>query len=92
LTQNTTELTAYLPNDIWYDYYTGKKEATSGTEVTWTTPFEKINLHVRGGYILPQQIEGLNTILRFDKKYTLRLQQSSTSILFINSVVKTISQ
>ena len=66
LTESTVELKAYLPNDIWYDYHTGKKESTSGTEVTWNTPIDKINLHVRGGYILPQQIEGLNTKLRFN--------------------------
>jgi hypothetical protein len=75
LVEKATELIAYLPSDTWYDYYTGKKEATSGTEVTWNTPLEKINLHVRGGYILPQQIEGLNTKLRFENKNMIQLQR-----------------
>ncbi|XP_046463507.1 sucrase-isomaltase, intestinal-like isoform X2 [Daphnia pulex] len=71
LVEKATELKAYLPSDTWYDYYTGKKEATSGTEVTWNTPLEKINLHVRGGYILPQQIEGLNTKLSRQNNFTM---------------------
>lgn len=71
LTENTTQLGAYLPADTWYDYYTGKKEETSGTDVTWNTPLDKINLHVRGGYILPQQLEALNTKLSRQNNFTM---------------------
>jgi len=57
-----TKLNAYLPDDIWYDYHTGKVEPNSGN-VTWDTPLDKINLHVRGGFILPTQDPALNTML-----------------------------
>ncbi|KAJ8280469.1 hypothetical protein GJAV_G00054930 [Gymnothorax javanicus] len=52
-----TEVTvnAYIPNAHWYDYHTGKPVGTRGRWVDMVTPLDHINLHVRGGYILPCQ-------------------------------------
>ncbi len=36
---------------------------TVGQFVNLTTPIQKINVHVRGGYIIPMQIPGPNIIL-----------------------------
>lgn len=61
--QDARTVNAYFPNTVWYDYHTGaKEEVTSSNQ--WKTlqaPLEHINLHVRGGYILPQQAPALNT-------------------------------
>jgi len=64
LTENETDLKVYLPNCTWYDYYTEQKVADEdiGHSVMYT-PLEKINLHIRGGHILPTQKEALNTKL-----------------------------
>ncbi|XP_029334199.1 maltase-glucoamylase, intestinal isoform X3 [Mus caroli] len=62
LEPNARNVTAYFPKAQWYDYYTGADINSTG----WTTlsaPLEHINLHVRGGYILPWQQPALNTNL-----------------------------
>ena len=41
----------------------GRLETQVG-DVVWATPLDTINLHVRGGHILPTQKEALNTMLR----------------------------
>uniref|UniRef100_A0A8C9WKT5 Maltase n=1 Tax=Scleropages formosus TaxID=113540 RepID=A0A8C9WKT5_SCLFO len=45
-----SEVTAYVPEGRWYDYNTISKNW-----MVMPTPLEHINLHVRGGYILPWQ-------------------------------------
>uniref|UniRef100_A0A8C5KXA4 P-type domain-containing protein n=1 Tax=Jaculus jaculus TaxID=51337 RepID=A0A8C5KXA4_JACJA len=56
-------VTAYFPRAPWYDYYTGANINTTGTWNTLPAPLDHINLHVRGGYILPTQEPALNTHL-----------------------------
>jgi alpha-D-xyloside xylohydrolase len=43
--------TTYLPDDIWYDFATGKRVA-GGQEFDQTVPFDAVPLYVRGGSIL----------------------------------------
>jgi len=54
------DVLAYVPDDTWYDYHTGARVAAAGY-VTLAAPLGHINLHVRGGYILPAQTPALNT-------------------------------
>jgi len=61
LTARQTKLNAYFPNDVWYDFYTSNKSEHVGKYTEIDTPLDKINLHIRGGYILPTQDEALNT-------------------------------
>ncbi|CAL8361168.1 unnamed protein product [Merluccius merluccius] len=56
-----TEVKAYLPNARWYDYHTARDVGVRGKTVTMPTPLDHINLHVRGGYILPWQKAENNT-------------------------------
>ncbi|XP_042638461.1 uncharacterized protein LOC103207213 [Orycteropus afer afer] len=56
-------VTAYFPKARWYDYYTGVNINISGEWRRLPAPLEHINLHVRGGYILPWQEPALNTYL-----------------------------
>nr|XP_033813496.1 sucrase-isomaltase, intestinal isoform X3 [Geotrypetes seraphini] len=51
---------AYIPKARWYDYYTGKDIGIRGQWYEFPAPLEHINLHVRGGYIIPWQ-EPANT-------------------------------
>ncbi len=51
----------YLPNADWYELRTGKREATysasatSGTRVSLEASFDYINLHIKGGSVVPYQ-------------------------------------
>lgn len=47
----------------YYVIIKGEIEPKIG-QVSWQTPMDSINLHVRGGFIIPQQAEALNTKLR----------------------------
>uniref|UniRef100_A0A7N8WI38 alpha-glucosidase n=1 Tax=Mastacembelus armatus TaxID=205130 RepID=A0A7N8WI38_9TELE len=45
----------YIPNARWYDFHTAKDIGVRGQMVNMPTPMDHINLHIRGGYILPWQ-------------------------------------
>ncbi|XP_041515159.1 sucrase-isomaltase, intestinal [Microtus oregoni] len=51
----STTVTGYVPNARWFDYHTGEDIKVRGQKQTFSAPYDKINLHVRGGYILPCQ-------------------------------------
>jgi len=63
LTQGTTSIDAYIPNARFYSYYDGAEVATKGETTSLNAPMDFINLHVRGGNILPTQDHALNTQL-----------------------------
>ncbi|NWH94755.1 MGA protein, partial [Aegithalos caudatus] len=46
---------AYFPNARWYDYHTDTDTGFRGRFQNLSAPLEYINLHIRGGYILPWQ-------------------------------------
>uniref|UniRef100_A0A3Q3A333 alpha-glucosidase n=1 Tax=Kryptolebias marmoratus TaxID=37003 RepID=A0A3Q3A333_KRYMA len=55
------EVEGYLPNARWYDYHTAKDVGVRGEMLRMPAPLNHINLHVRGGYILPWQKPENNT-------------------------------
>ncbi|XP_052587358.1 sucrase-isomaltase, intestinal [Peromyscus californicus insignis] len=61
----------YVPNARWFDFYTGEDIKVRGQQETFPAPFDTINLHVRGGYILPCQEPAQNTHL--SRKNFMRL-------------------
>jgi len=61
---------AYVPEDTWYDYHTGALVEASGF-VTLEAPLGFINLHIRGGHILPAQRPALNTMLSRQNNFEL---------------------
>ncbi|KAM5190698.1 maltase-glucoamylase [Callospermophilus lateralis] len=63
LQANARNVTAYFPAARWYDYYTGANTNARGVWKDLAAPLNHINLHVRGGYILPLQEPALNTHL-----------------------------
>ncbi|XP_078695135.1 sucrase-isomaltase, intestinal-like [Branchiostoma floridae x Branchiostoma belcheri] len=69
LTPDTTTVSAYFPDTPWYDYYTlygtlGQEVEGQyrGQTVTLAAPLNKINVHVRGGTILPTQQPANTTV------------------------------
>ncbi|XP_053782529.1 probable maltase-glucoamylase 2 isoform X1 [Desmodus rotundus] len=61
LSSNTFELQAYFPLARWYDYSTGSGNTSTGEWRTLQAPLDHINLHIRGGSVLPWQEAGMNT-------------------------------
>ncbi|KAK6169325.1 hypothetical protein SNE40_020401 [Patella caerulea] len=74
-----TALSVYFPADMWYDYYTGELITSDGGGKILQTPLDKINLHVRGGYILPWQYPNTTTIQSRKNKFGLLVALNSTS-------------
>ena len=52
LKANQTSRSVYLPEGIWYDYWTGKKIA-GGTRIVAEAPLEIVPMYVRAGAIIP---------------------------------------
>uniref|UniRef100_A0A287DB05 P-type domain-containing protein n=1 Tax=Ictidomys tridecemlineatus TaxID=43179 RepID=A0A287DB05_ICTTR len=67
LQANARSVTAYFPGARWYDYYSGVDINARGMWKDLAAPLDHINLHVRGGYILPWQEPALNTHLSRQK-------------------------
>lgn len=66
LEPQTTIVMAYFPTARWYDYYTGMEISSDmlavGGGVELDAPMDYINLHVRGGYIIPTQTPDNSTM------------------------------
>uniref|UniRef100_A0A6I8PGI8 P-type domain-containing protein n=1 Tax=Ornithorhynchus anatinus TaxID=9258 RepID=A0A6I8PGI8_ORNAN len=52
---------AYFPRARWYDYYSGSEVEARGQWKNLSAPLDHINLHIRGGHILPCQEPANNT-------------------------------
>ncbi|CAF1263699.1 unnamed protein product [Adineta ricciae] len=76
LKMGTTTVSAYFPSDTWYEFPTGTKVETVGSFTTLDAPLSKINVHVRGGFVIPMQIPGDNLIIGRDNPFTLLVAQS----------------
>jgi len=60
LQEGASIVSAYFPNEFWYDYYSGASVRGIGY-MTLSAPIETINLHIRGGTIVPIQDPSLTT-------------------------------
>lgn len=55
-------VTLYLPNDIFYDYWTGAQVQGKGANVTISgLAYTDIPIHIRGGSIVPHRMNSANT-------------------------------
>jgi len=65
LEPNTTTVDGYFPAARWYDYFTGALfqdfTETRGSFLTLDAPLDKINVHLRGGIVVPIQLPALTT-------------------------------
>jgi len=60
LEQGATSVNAYFPAGRWYDWYSYIQLPTLGWN-TLAAPLDKINLHLRGGGVIPTQMPALTT-------------------------------
>ncbi|XP_065906865.1 uncharacterized protein [Dysidea avara] len=81
LEQGSTSVEAYFPAGKWYDVFTDQVVTTSGgTSLTLHTPIDHIQVHVRGGSIIPGKGTGLTT---YDSRNT-----DSTLVVALDSTGK----
>lgn len=59
--ENSTAVNYYLPNDIFYEWGTGKPVRGEGAFMSAEVGFEDITLHYKGGVIYPQRVTSANT-------------------------------
>ncbi|XP_053456512.1 sucrase-isomaltase, intestinal [Nycticebus coucang] len=61
LTPYAETVRGYVPNARWFNYHTGQDIGVRRQFHVFNAPFDTINLHVRGGHILPCQEPAQNT-------------------------------
>uniref|UniRef100_A0A8C3N201 alpha-glucosidase n=1 Tax=Geospiza parvula TaxID=87175 RepID=A0A8C3N201_GEOPR len=59
--ENDRTVNAYFPDARWYDYHTNSDTGFRKQFQNLSAPLEHINLHIRGGYILPWQAPARTT-------------------------------
>ena len=69
---------AYIPSDVWYEFPLGVRLERTGDFTELAAPLSKINVHVRGGFIIPMQIPGDNLILGRSNPFTLLVAQTES--------------
>jgi alpha-glucosidase (family GH31 glycosyl hydrolase) len=69
---------AYIPQDVWYEFPSGVQVKSVGQFVDFDAPLSKINVHVRGGFIIPMQTAGTNLILGRGNPFILLVAQSQS--------------
>ena len=67
--EDTTRVSAYFPEGVFYDYYTHAPIEGKGAYITINeVDYTSIPLHYRGGVVIPQRIEGAMTTTALRKK------------------------
>lgn len=62
LDKGQTSVDAYFPDDLFYDWYTGKAVRGHGANITLTNiGVTEIPIHIRGGSVIPLRSEGAMT-------------------------------
>jgi len=60
--ENVTDVTFYLPNDQFYDFFTHLPIRGDGENMTLSNvDYTSIPVHIRGGSIIPMRVDGANT-------------------------------
>ena len=74
-------MTAYFPKARWYDFFSKEITSESGAESkTLATPLESIQVHVRGGVIVPMQEPSLTTAASRLNPYQLLVALDSSGM------------
>lgn len=55
LQENDVYVEAYLPEGMWYDFYSKSPIVSKGEVFNISAPLDTIPLFIRGGYIIAQQ-------------------------------------
>lgn len=79
LTQGSTSVTGYFPDATWYDGTDGSILQTQGGKThTLSAPWDKINFHFRGGYVIPTQMPSITTYYSRQNPFQLTVCLSSS--------------
>jgi alpha-glucosidase (family GH31 glycosyl hydrolase) len=78
LQSGATTVNVYFPSDRWYEFPSGVAVTQVGQFVRLNAPLSKINVHLRGGYIVPMQIPGPNLMIGRTNPFTLLVAQSAS--------------
>ncbi|KAJ7394088.1 hypothetical protein OS493_003764 [Desmophyllum pertusum] len=81
LSQGSTSVKGYFPDATWYDSMDGSILQTSGgggQQHTLPAPWDKINFHFRGGYIIPAQQPNITTYYSRQQPFELIVALSSS--------------
>jgi alpha-glucosidase (family GH31 glycosyl hydrolase) len=86
LEPNTVTVLGYFTNDTWNDFYTGKQQPIVSNYTLLNAPLEMINIHLRGGHIIPIQYAEVTTTASRLNPYCLlvALGQNSNGTTFAN--------
>ena len=69
LEPNQTSVTAYMPDDLFFDLETHQAVRGKGAKMTFgNVPFTKITTHIRGGSIIPMRTQSANTTTELRKQ------------------------
>ncbi|ORY19588.1 glycosyl hydrolases family 31-domain-containing protein [Clohesyomyces aquaticus] len=67
--ENATDVSIYLPNEIFYDFWTHEKIQGTGSYIQLNdVPFTSIPLHIKGGSIIPLRETSANTTTELRKQ------------------------
>ncbi|CBF84581.1 hypothetical protein AN8953.2 [Aspergillus nidulans FGSC A4] len=66
--ENSTSVSYYLPDDIFYEWGTGKPVRGHGEYVSAEVDVTHITVHYKGGLVYPQRIESANTTTALRQK------------------------
>ncbi|CAF4375855.1 unnamed protein product, partial [Rotaria sordida] len=78
LVSNSSTVHAYVPQDVWYEFSSGIQITTVGQYVDFDTPIQKINVHIRGGFIIPMQIPGPDLVIGRGNPFVLLVALSQS--------------
>jgi alpha-glucosidase (family GH31 glycosyl hydrolase) len=70
LTENTTSVHAYFPRGVWHDLF-GVTQPVQAGWATLSTPMDAVNVHIRGGTIVPLQEFAMTTTEARHTPFTL---------------------
>lgn len=69
LEENQTSVTAYMPNDLFYDFNTHQAVRGNGAKMTFTNVgLTNITTHIKGGSIIPMRAQSANTTTELRKQ------------------------
>ncbi|KAJ8251633.1 hypothetical protein GJAV_G00223460 [Gymnothorax javanicus] len=77
LEQGSVELSAYLPPGTWYSLHDGQPFYSRGQYLLLPAPLDTINVHLRGGHIIPQQEPALTTTVSRTNPFRLTVALSA---------------
>jgi len=66
---NSTNVDIYLPDDIFYDYYTHETIHGNGSRISKHVPYTSIPLYYKGGNIFAERANSANTTTELRKQH-----------------------